>query len=406
MVNGSDIIGYAKQFIGVPYVSCGTTPKGFDCSGLVQYVYRHFGINISRTTRTQINDGREVGRNNLQLGDLVFPSSGHVTLYIGNNQVLHAPEPGDRVKISPLWKFWRARRILPDENRNPTPNPTPVPIPKNEKIKPGTFTLHTSTALHRTDDNFEFLVGDYNHNGRPDVYCIKKNGTGSGKTEVHILNGENNYQNFLLQTPTALHETDGNWQFCLGDYNHNGCLDLYCIAKRNTGSHSTEVHILSGKSNFSKFILHTGTILHETDENWKFCLGDYNNNGCLDLYCIPRRNTGSKSTEVHVLSGKENFQKFLLHTGTKLHETDENWDFGLSGKNLCCIAKRGTGTRTTEVHISNGNNNFQDFLLQTGTDLHETGKDFCFYAYGDTLFAFSKNGASNSTEVHCLSIQL
>ena len=223
---------------------------------------------------------------------------------------------------------------------------------------------------------------------------------------MHILNGENNYQNFLLQTPTALHETDGNWQFCLGDYNHNGCLDLYCIAKRNTGSHSTEVHILSGKSNFSEFILHTGTILHETDENWKFCLGDYNNNGCLDLYCIPRRNTGSKSTEVHVLSGKENFQKFLLQTGTKLHETDENWDFGLSGKNLCCIAKRGTGTRTTEVHISNGNNNFQDFLLQTGTDLHETGKDFCFYAYGDTLFAFSKNGASNSTEVHCLSIQL
>ena len=137
-------------------------------------------------------------------------------------------------------------------------------------------------------------------------------------------------------------ETDGNWQFCLGDYNHDGCLDLYCIAKRNTGSHSTEVHILSGKSNFSEFILHTGTILHETDENWKFCLGDYNNNGCLDLYCIPRRNTNSKSTEVHVLSGKENFQNFLLHTGTKLHETDENWDFGLSGKNLCCIAKRGT----------------------------------------------------------------
>ena len=169
------------------------------------------------------------------------------------------------MKISPLWKFWRARRILPDEN------PIPVPINKKEKIKPGTFTLHTSTALHRTDDNFEFLVGDYNHNGRPDVYCIKKNGTGSGKTEVHILNGENNYQNFLLQTPTALHETDGNWQFCLGDYNHDGCLDLYCIAKRNTGSHSTEVHILSGKSNFSEFILHTGTILHETDENWKFC---------------------------------------------------------------------------------------------------------------------------------------
>ena len=76
MVNGADIIEYAKQFIGVPYVFGGTSPSGFDCSGLVQYVYRHFGINISRTTKTQINEGREVDINNLQLGDLVFPSSG------------------------------------------------------------------------------------------------------------------------------------------------------------------------------------------------------------------------------------------------------------------------------------------------------------------------------------------
>ena len=71
---------YAKHIIGVKYVFGGTTPNGFDCSGLVQYVYRHFGINISRTTKTQINYGREVGRNELQLEDLVFPSNGHVML--------------------------------------------------------------------------------------------------------------------------------------------------------------------------------------------------------------------------------------------------------------------------------------------------------------------------------------
>ena len=76
MVNGQDIVNYAKNFLGVRYVYGGSSPNGFDCSGLVQYVYKHFGINISRTTKTQINDGREVGRNNLQLGDLVFPDSG------------------------------------------------------------------------------------------------------------------------------------------------------------------------------------------------------------------------------------------------------------------------------------------------------------------------------------------
>ena len=100
MVNGSDIVEYAKNFLGVPYVFGGMSPNGgFDCSGLVKYVYGHFGINISRTTKTQINEGKEVGKNQLQLGDLVFPSSGHVTLYVGNGKVIHAPQPGDHVKI-------------------------------------------------------------------------------------------------------------------------------------------------------------------------------------------------------------------------------------------------------------------------------------------------------------------
>ena len=161
MVKGSELISYAKQFIGVPYVWGGSSPNGFDCSGLVQYVYNHFGIRISRTTKTQINEGRSVGRNELQLGDLVFPSNGHVTLYVGNNQVLHAPQPGDRVKISNIWSFWRARRILNDEN-------------KEFDVHIGHFTLHTATCLHSTDNNFEFLVGDFNHNEIPDVYCIKK----------------------------------------------------------------------------------------------------------------------------------------------------------------------------------------------------------------------------------------
>ena len=402
MVNGAELISYAKQFIGVPYVWGGTSPNGFDCSGLVQYVYNHFGIRLSRTTKTQINEGRPVGRNQLQLGDLVFPSSGHVTLYVGDGKILHAPQPGERVRIQNLWNFWQARRILNDEsNNNDHREPSPIRKPK---IPIGDFTLHTGTCLHRTGNSFEFLVGDYNRNGKADVYCISKNGTGSRTTEVHIMNGENNFQNFLLQTGTALHETDGNWQFCLGDYNRDGHLDLYCINKRNTGSHTTEVHILSGRNNFQSFLLHTGTGLHETDDNWKFALGDFNGDGHLDLYCICKRNNGTRTTEVHILGGRNNFQDFIMHTGSGLHETGENWDFGVSGKNLVCISKSGTGTKTTEVHTLDGNNNFQNFLLHTGTKLHETGDDFAFYVYGDTLFAFSKQGGSNSTEVHCLSI--
>ena len=109
------LIEFAKKFLGVPYCRGGETPACFDCSGFVQYVYKHaLGIDIDRTTSEIINNGREVSREELQPGDLVFPHSGHVTLYIGNNQIIHAPQTGDVVKIVEIYKFWRARRILKD----------------------------------------------------------------------------------------------------------------------------------------------------------------------------------------------------------------------------------------------------------------------------------------------------
>lgn len=115
-----DVANYALTFLGLPYVWGGTTPNpGFDCSGFMQYVYRHFGYNISRTTYTQINDGIEVSKNNLQVGDLVFfgdyNSPHHVGMYIGNGCYVHAPETGDVIKVSKLSynkEFSRARRII------------------------------------------------------------------------------------------------------------------------------------------------------------------------------------------------------------------------------------------------------------------------------------------------------
>ena len=110
----SKLIAFAYTMIGTPYVWGGESWEegGFDCSGYVQYVYRQFGYRVSRTTYTQINDGIEVSRADLQVGDLVFPHDGHVGMYVGNGQFIHAPQTGETIKVSPIPKFWRARRII------------------------------------------------------------------------------------------------------------------------------------------------------------------------------------------------------------------------------------------------------------------------------------------------------
>lgn len=90
-----DMIEYAKQFLGNPYVYGGTSlTNGTDCSGFTMRIYQHFGYSISRTSRSQANDGRRVSLSEIQPGDLLFYSRGgtigHVAMYIGNGQIIHA----------------------------------------------------------------------------------------------------------------------------------------------------------------------------------------------------------------------------------------------------------------------------------------------------------------------------
>ncbi|WP_055070077.1 SH3 domain-containing C40 family peptidase [Clostridium massiliamazoniense] len=117
-VTGQEIVNYAEQFLGRPYVWGATGPNAFDCSGLTSYVYRHFGYNIGRTTYTQVDQGTPVSLNNLQPGDLIFwgPASApyHVAIYIGGGEYIQAPHPGENVDISSwnLNNISAARRIL------------------------------------------------------------------------------------------------------------------------------------------------------------------------------------------------------------------------------------------------------------------------------------------------------
>lgn len=117
------IIATAKKYIGVPYVWGGTSPSGFDCSGLVQYVFKQHGISLNRTTVTQYKQGTYVSKASLKPGDLVFFQNtygsgiSHVGIFIGNGQFIHASS-SKGVMISSLsntyWAshYYGARRVL------------------------------------------------------------------------------------------------------------------------------------------------------------------------------------------------------------------------------------------------------------------------------------------------------
>jgi cell wall-associated NlpC family hydrolase len=117
-VSENSVIAYASNFLGTPYLWGGTLPStGFDCSGFTQYVYRHFGISVGRTTFDQIKDGVQVSRDNLKPGDLVFFGSTnnphHMGIYLGDNNYIHSPRTGDVIKVSAMTRsdYLTGRRV-------------------------------------------------------------------------------------------------------------------------------------------------------------------------------------------------------------------------------------------------------------------------------------------------------
>jgi cell wall-associated NlpC family hydrolase len=92
------------RYLGVPYRWGGASPStGFDCSGFTMYVYAQIGVSLPHYTGSQWNMGSPVSRGDLQPGDLVFFNGlGHMGIYVGGNNFIHAPHTGDVVKISSM----------------------------------------------------------------------------------------------------------------------------------------------------------------------------------------------------------------------------------------------------------------------------------------------------------------
>ncbi|WP_296666392.1 C40 family peptidase [Demequina sp.] len=100
-IAGSAVIAEAAKYVGVPYVSGGSTPAGFDCSGFVSYVYGQLGVSLPRSSSAYWSLGTRVS--SPQPGDLIL-TSGHIGIYAGKNLQIDAPRPGKTIQFRAIWQ--------------------------------------------------------------------------------------------------------------------------------------------------------------------------------------------------------------------------------------------------------------------------------------------------------------
>ena len=114
---GEQIVAFAEQLLGTPYVWAGSSPSGFDCSGFVSYVFKNFGYTVNRTAASMYTNGVAVDKSELQIGDAVFFASssesiGHVGIYIGDGEFIHSSSGCGYVTISGLDESYYSRMYV------------------------------------------------------------------------------------------------------------------------------------------------------------------------------------------------------------------------------------------------------------------------------------------------------
>jgi hypothetical protein len=210
-----------------------------------------------------------------------------------------------------------------------------------------------SIAGPTTPAAWDFAVADRNRDGVDDVIGIKR-WTGSGKVEVHVLDGASSYRTWQLHATTVMPRSAGGiWAFDVADVNGDGHLDVVGVNRQGTRNRTT-VHVLDGAATFSRYLLHAGTPIPHVDTSWSFVTGDHDRDGVPDLYAIKRLG-GSGRTEVHVLDGAAGYDRWSTHAVTPIPQTDPSWDFGTGdfdgdGWDEIYGIKR-DGAAATEVHV-------------------------------------------------------
>jgi hypothetical protein len=220
--------------------------------------------------------------------------------------------------------------------------------------------LHTGTVLGPTDARYTFSMADWNADGRLDLVVLQGAGTASGRTELRVIDGASSFQRYLLEVGTGLGPTDDRHSFAMADWNADGRLDLMAIQKSGTASKKTEVRVLDGASNFQQLVLETPTALGPTDARHDLSIADWNGDARLDLVLIQRTGAKSGKTEVRVLDGATKFQRNLLQARTAQEAVDDRYDLLVTDWNgdrrpdLVVLQKSGTPSGRTEARILAG----------------------------------------------------
>ncbi|GAB3957067.1 FG-GAP repeat domain-containing protein [Micromonospora vulcania] len=244
------------------------------------------------------------------------------------------------------------------------------------------FTVHAATSLGPTDVNqWTFGFGDYDADGLPDLFAVNTADTNGQKTAAHVLSGASNFQNALLhvQLPAMGGANLDVWQFAVGDYNADGRADLYGINTRDNNGQNTAAHVWDGANNLNSFLLHAQlTAMGGSDlAVWQFAVGDHNADGRADLYGINTRDGGN--TAAHIWNAADNLHGFLLHSLTPLPASDlavwqyTTTDYDGDGRaDLAAINTRDAGSNSTAIHVLSASSNLRTFAMQTGTALNQS----------------------------------
>jgi hypothetical protein len=242
-------------------------------------------------------------------------------------------------------------------------SPTKPPVaPRKKPAGPFHRSLLPASATGHgpTDGRHHVLLSDWNTDGRPDLVMVQQSGTAGGGTALHILNGLSGFKHSLLLTGTALGPTDDRHTFSVADWNADGQPDLVVTQKSGTASGRTEVRVLDGASNLQRYLLETTTVLAATDDRHTFSVADWNADGHPDLVMIQKAGTAKGRAVVRVLDGASTLQRFLVRASTGQGPTDDRHslsvvDWNVDGRmDLVVVQKWGTASGRTEAHILAG----------------------------------------------------